>query len=57
MAHNTKLRTAESADVEEAQLEPTKLGVWPCMERSVYSNGGGIMGGKVLGITEIGIRP
>ena len=54
MSHNMKLRTAESADVEEAQLEPTKLGVWPCMERSVYSNGGGIMGGEVLGITEIG---
>ena len=55
MALYMKLRIMESADVEEAQLEPTKLGVWPCMERSIYSNGGGIMGGKVLGITEIRI--
>ncbi len=52
MADNMKMEIVESADVKEAQLEPTKLGVWPCMERSVYSNGGGIMGGKVLGITE-----
>ncbi len=36
------------ADLEEAQLEPTKVGVWPCLERSVYSDGGGLMGGKAI---------
>ena len=36
------------ADSEEAQLEPTELGVWACMERSVHSHGGGFLGGELL---------
>lgn len=40
------VRDCACADLEEAQLEPTKVGVWPCMERSVHSDGGGIVGGE-----------